>query len=203
MLTSITPLGEWGRGQRYTVTFTALLLGSTAAGAAIGTVAATGGAILARLFELSDSARLLLLASAIALGVVIDLAGQLRRIPSVHRQVNERWLDVYRGWVYGGGFGVQLGLGIATVVTTAGVYVVLAACFLSPTPLVGMIVGGAFGLVRALTVLPASVVRDPLALQRLGAGIVRWRAPVRIIATATDVTAGLLVAFVAALQIMN
>ena len=31
------------------------------------------------------------------------------RLPSHTRQVNEAWLDEYRGWVYGGGFGWQIG----------------------------------------------------------------------------------------------
>jgi hypothetical protein len=31
--------------------------------------------------------------------------------PSWQRQVDERWLTTYRGWVYGAGFGFQLGAG--------------------------------------------------------------------------------------------
>ena len=56
-----------------------------------------------------------------------------RRLPGPRRQVDERWLHRYRGWVYGAGFGVQLGLGVATVVTTSAVYVMLAAAVLTGT----------------------------------------------------------------------
>ena len=36
-----------------------------------------------------------------------------RRLPSWRRQVNEDWLVGYRPWVVGGGFGLQLGAGVA------------------------------------------------------------------------------------------
>ena len=34
------------------------------------------------------------------------------------------WLGRYRSWVYGLGFGVQLGAGVTTVVVSSAVYVV-------------------------------------------------------------------------------
>ena len=49
------------------------------------------------------------------------------RLPTWHRQVDERWLGTYRGWVYGAGFGFQLGLGIATIIPAAVTYAMLAA----------------------------------------------------------------------------
>ena len=59
------------------------------------------------------------------------------RVPGPRRQVNERWLDEYRGWVYGLGFGAQLGLGVTTIVTSAATYVALFAALLSGTPAAG------------------------------------------------------------------
>ena len=43
------------------------------------------------------------------------------RPPFLRRQVNEDWLSNYRSWVYGGGFGWQIGFGVATYVMTAAV----------------------------------------------------------------------------------
>ena len=47
------------------------------------------------------------------------------------RQVNEDWMARYRGWAYGAGFGLQLGLGVVTIVTTASERSVDATVFLS------------------------------------------------------------------------
>ena len=58
------------------------------------------------------------------------------RLPIHRRQVNERWLDQYRPWVYGAGFGWQIGTGLSTYITTAAVYlmVVLGALTAGPRP---------------------------------------------------------------------
>src|SRR5437588_7271839 len=115
MLASITPLGERGRGQRWLVTFTAYGLGATAAGALLGTGLGAAGEALG-IAGGSDSARLAVLAALLGLGATLDLA---RRVPGPRRQVDERWLDEFRGWVYGLGFGAQMGFGIVTVITSA------------------------------------------------------------------------------------
>jgi hypothetical protein len=70
-------------------------------------------------------------------------------LPSSHRQVNEDWLGRYRGWVYGSGFGLQLGAGVATIVTSATVYLTLVAEFLVGSALVGALIGATFGIARA------------------------------------------------------
>ena len=53
------------------------------------------------------------------------------RLPSHTRQVNESWLDQFRSWVYGGGFGWQIGVGLATYVTTSAVYLMIAMAALT------------------------------------------------------------------------
>ena len=65
-------------------------------------------------------------ASRLAAAVLLELLPG--RMPGPRRQVNERWLDEYRGWVYGLGFGAQLGLGVSTVVSSAATYVAIIAC---------------------------------------------------------------------------
>jgi hypothetical protein len=195
MLTSITPLGEWGRDQRYVVTVTAFLIGSGLGGAAIGAAAGLAGSAVVPGLGLGATPRLALLATAIAAGLFIDVTHRTDRLPGPARQVNERWLDRYRGWAYGLGFGVQLGLGVVTIVTTAMVYVMLVASFLAASLAAGGAIGAVFGLVRGATVLPAGRVRDPEGLHAVSARLLTLTSPaVRL--TATLETAILILAVV-------
>ena len=72
------------------------------------------------------------------------------RIPVHHRQVNERWLDAYRPWVYGAGFGFQIGCGVATYITTATVYLTVVLAGLTGRPLAALGVGLVFRQVPSL-----------------------------------------------------
>jgi hypothetical protein len=58
-------------------------------------------------------------------------------------------MNRYRDWVYGAGFGLQLGIGAMTIVTSASVYVTWVVELLAG-PAVGAAVGATFGLSRAL-----------------------------------------------------
>src|SRR5438046_31484 len=104
MLGSITPLGERGRNSRWAVTVTAYVVGSTAAGLALGSVLGAVG----RLTSLPATGRPWALGILVTLGVAFDVEIGGAHLPTVRRQVNEDWLARYRGWVYGGAFGVQL-----------------------------------------------------------------------------------------------
>jgi len=177
MLTSITPLGERGRGSRWAVTVAALALGSTLAGAAGGVVAGFVGDLA--LAGLEASTRLALLAAFLAAGLALDLGLGGLRLPGPRRQVNEQWLGAYRGWVYGLGFGAQLGLGVATIVSASAVYATFAAAAATADPVRGLAIGGAFGFLRAATVLAGRRVRSPAALHDLGRRLERWRAQAR------------------------
>jgi hypothetical protein len=174
MLASITPLGERGRRSRWGVTVTAFLLGASAAGAALGALLGTVGGLL---LDGAGSSRtgLLVLAGAIAVAIVLDL--RPGPAPGPRRQVNERWLDELRGWVYGLGFGAQLGLGVTTVITSAATYVALLAALLIGDPARGALVVGLFGLVRGLTPLITGGVRQPRQLFAIHARLERLRGP--------------------------
>jgi hypothetical protein len=181
MLASITPLGERGRRSRWGVTVTAFLLGATAAGVTLGSLAGLAGSAIA---PHSEDLKLGVLAVGLALAVVLDGLPGLAP-PGPRRQVNERWLDNYRGWVYGAGYGAQLGLGLTTIVTSAATYAALLAALLAGGPAGGAIVFGCFGLVRGATPLLAAGVRSPAALLALHAQLDRGRATVRWASTGT------------------
>ena len=100
-------------------------------------------------------------------------------MPGPRRQVDERWLDRYRGWVYGLGYGSQLGLAVTTVVSSAATYVALVAALESASAADGAIILGCFGAVRGLTPLAAARVRSQRQLLDLHRGLARWRAPVQ------------------------
>jgi hypothetical protein len=177
MLSSITPLGERGRGSTWGVTVAAFALASTLAGAALGWALGAIGSLV--LGGVSEEARLAALAVAVAIGLALDLGLGGLRLPTLRRQVNENWLGAYRGWVYGAGFGFQLGLGAATIVTTSAVYLTLLAALLAADPLAGLVIGGAFGLVRGVAVLPAWRVSSPERLFGFNAAVERGAALAR------------------------
>src|SRR6266513_808415 len=179
MLASITPLGERGRSSRWHVTVAFFVAGATLAAAALGAVAGELGALTWPGPSGFVHARLAVLAAALAASTVIDLGIGGARVPSVRRQVNEAWLDEYRGWVYGLGFGVQLGLGVSTIVTTSAVYVTLVAAWLTGDPAAGALVAGVFGFVRGMSVLAGARVRSTAQLVALHAWIGAWRRRIR------------------------
>jgi hypothetical protein len=149
MLTSISPLGERARASRWWLTTTAYVLSSTLGGTAAGVVAALLGSLVPEAVR-SSPATLVLVAVVLLVGLALDLGAGGARLPSWRRQVDEAWLGRYRGWVVGTGFGAQLGVGVVTIVTSSTTYAVLLLCALSGSVTVGAVVGGLFGLVRAL-----------------------------------------------------
>ncbi len=174
MLASITPLGERSRGFSWGVTASAFAVGAVGAGALAGAAAGALGS-LAPDGTWRDIAALALL----ALALVVDASPLRRRLPTTRRQVNEDWLTRYRGWVYGIGFGAQLGTGLATIVTSAAVYAAALGALLCGTVAAGAAVGATFGVIRALSLLPARVATDPAGLVRLHDRLGRAEAPAR------------------------
>ncbi len=166
MLSSITPLGERGRNARWPLTITYYLIGSVLGGCLIGLTAGLSGELLALIgtvagVSLPPVVRLGVLAVAALAGALLDLPRWRSRLPTIHRQVNEDWLDTYRPWVYGGGFGFQLGLGVVTIVTSASVYLLLLLIVLTGSWPAGLGLGALFGLARALPILRMRTVTSP------------------------------------------
>lgn len=171
MIASITPVGEAGRQQRWTTTAAAYGVGAAIGGTAVGGLLGLASSWL----PLGVGPALAILATVAGIGLLAD-HGWLP-LPSWRRQVDERWLTTYRGWVYGLGFGAQLGAAVTTIVTSSSTYVVLAAAALSGSAAAGALIGGTFGLVRAAPVLAAGHVRTPAALRDLFRRFTDWAPP--------------------------
>lgn len=195
MLASISPVGEAARGQRWPITVSAYLVASAIGGGIVGALAGgLGQATFALTGRPPVAASVAMLAVLAVLAIAVDRGRVSWRVPSWQRQVDERWLTTYRGWVYGAGFGFQLGAGVLTRIATAAVYLVLAAAAATGSVRTGALIGVTFGTVRALPILLAGRHRDPASLnafhQRMDAvAPTADRATSAVIALATAVLA--------------
>ncbi len=163
MVSSLHPLGERARGNRWGVTISFFVFGSVAAGAVVGAMAAgLGGIFMAGVSGDAWAGWLPLVLVAVAVGGVLDLVGI--RPPGPKRQVNENWIGIYRGSVYGLAFGAQIGSGLMTYIVTWGVYAMLLASFATGSPVAGALVGAVFGMGRSVAPLFAGWIDRPSRL---------------------------------------
>jgi sulfite exporter TauE/SafE len=171
MLSSIHPLGERGRSNRWGVTAVAYIVGSLIGGTSVGALVALPGWLA------GWSAPLGVGVAVIVVAIVVDVAGIT--VPGSHRQVNERWLDTYRGAVYGFGYGWQLGAAVVTIMPTWLIPATLAVAALSGSLWTGLVVGVSFGLVRGASVLSVARVNDIEQLRAFHRSLHRYRSRVR------------------------
>ncbi|HXX91159.1 MAG TPA: hypothetical protein VEI83_13155 [Acidimicrobiales bacterium] len=164
MLSTITPLGESGRGRRFAATAAWFVAGAVLGGMCLGALGAALAASVGAL-HLPAATRIALGAAGCAWAASADAGARALAVPVHHRQVNERWLDHFRPWVYGMGFGWQIGVGLATYIMTAGVYLLVLLGALSASPLAAFGVATAFGTVRGVAVLLGRGIRDPETLR--------------------------------------
>jgi hypothetical protein len=157
------------------MTAAAYLVASTVVAAVLGGMLGAAAGAAASLVEPSAAVLLAGAASVCCLAAAAEAFPRTVPLPTPRRQVNEEWLGRYRGWVYGIGFGGQLGLGVATIVTTAAVYASLALATLAGWSAggpghgatAGTAVLGAFGVVRALPVFATGRIRTGHGLRAL------------------------------------
>jgi hypothetical protein len=163
MLATITPLAERSRGHRYRTTTTWFVVGSMLGGASLGVFMALAAASVGALGTSAAT-----LASVAAVAGAITVAADARiggfRLPVHHRQVNERWLDQFRPWVYGAGFGWQIGAGLATYIKTSAVYLMIVLAALTGRPEAALLVGVLFGFVRGVAVFLGRHITSTAAL---------------------------------------
>jgi MFS family permease len=164
MLSTLTPLGERSRGNRYPVTAGWFVAGAILGGASLGGLAA-GLAYGVGRWSPSDHTVALVFVVAAALTTLSDLGLGGVRLPTVPRQVNEVWTGRYRSWVYASGFGWQIGVGLTTYVMTAAVYLTVVAAALTGRPAVALAIGVIFGAVRGLAILLGVRLTNPEAIR--------------------------------------
>lgn len=180
MLSSIHPFGERARKQRYGATVAAYIVGALFGGLVLG----AGLALLAIPIPSTTFTSVLALAVLIVCAVW-DLRGS--KVPSLERQVDEDWLSRYRGWVYGVGYGFQLGVGFVTFVKSALVYGFAVAAILAGSPLAAVLAGSLFGLTRGLSILSTLRVESPTDLRAFFDRLTSSAATVRHLGAATVV----------------
>jgi hypothetical protein len=159
MMSSINPMSEQARGQRFGVTVTCYVAGSVV-GSVVPAVVAAAGALLVAGLDPATRVVGALAATAALVGSLSDSRLGSWHLPVHPRQVDEDWLTRYRGWVYGFGFGVQIGAGFATYIMTAGVYLMVVLAALTGSPTVAAAAVLVFGLVRGLSILPSFTYRS-------------------------------------------
>jgi hypothetical protein len=187
MLTSISPVGEATRGQRWWLTATAYVTGAVSGGASVGALAGGIGALALGWATAPQRAALLAVAASVAAG--LELAGVT--LPSWQRQVDERWLDRYRGWVYGLGFGFQLGTGVMTIAASNLLHVAILGMVLAGSPALGALVGLVYGAARSAPLVAGGRLRSPAALRRVMGRLARAEAALPVVASAVLGAAGI------------
>jgi hypothetical protein len=193
MLATITPLAERGRGHRYRSTAAWFVTGAVAGGATLGLCLLAVAASL-RAAGISAGVSVAVGCTASVLAAAADTGIGGFRLPVHHRQVNERWLDGFRPWVYGAGFGWQIGTGVATYIKTAAVYLLIVLAALSASPLLALGLGVLFGLVRGLAVFLGRGITSPAALAEFHRRFIAFGPLARAGAVACELAVGVALA---------
>jgi hypothetical protein len=148
MIETLGPTGHTG-GRATTVAACVAF----AAGALVGGVITFGSlSALGELLHGADDRAAYVVAAVIALaGAVAELRAS-PIVPQVRRQLPEHWRRLMPMPVAGGLYGVLLGLGFTTFVLTFGVWALAGIGFAVGDPVVGVVLGLAFGVGRALPI---------------------------------------------------
>jgi hypothetical protein len=176
------------------VTSVWLMVGHLGGGLALGgLLAGVGTMIRFWVGTPGEAGATVLIGVVVLLAALFDMAG--KRLPG-RRQVDERWLTTYRGWVYGGGFGLQLGFGLVTVVNTALVAGVLVAGVVVPA-VDALVLGVAYGAVRGVAATATGWVRSVGDLRRLHRWLDVSERPARWVAASIGAVSAVAAAMIA------
>jgi hypothetical protein len=162
VIETIGPIGHTG-GRRTTL----------AACAAFGPGAIAGGLLtfgsLAAVGELLHGAggrAAYVAAAAIALFAAVLEARGTRIVPQIRRQLPEHWRRVMPMPVAAALYGVLLGIGFTTFVLSFGVWALAGVSLAVGDPALGLLIGAAFGLGRAIPILAlAPHAGDPIGIR--------------------------------------
>ncbi len=165
MLSSIHPFGERSRSNSFGQTAAAHIVGSALGGTALGTLGGLVGLAITRTIDPSTPIRTVIVLVATVIALALEATNREQLLPSRTRQVDENWINTYRGWVYGGGWGAELGFGISTIITTSLVHLLVVTQLFVGSFWIAVLFGTTFGIVRGATVLAASGVDSPEQLR--------------------------------------
>jgi hypothetical protein len=194
MLSTLNPVSERARGHRFWVTACWYVAGAVVGGVLLG----LGCAVLAVSFGGLDAPSSRAWSVALAgslLAVLSDARVGGWSLPLHPRQVDERWVDKYRRWLYASGYAVQIGSGFATYIMTAGVYLVALLAALTGSPTQAFAGGVAFGLARGLCIIVAAPARTPDRLALVIRRIDSWAGPSAALAAGTCAAVGVVAAW--------
>jgi MFS family permease len=180
MLSTITPITEQARGRRYAATVPWYLLGAVAGGATLGGVAALVSMPVGAV-DIPEMTVFAVIGLFAVVSIFSDLGVKGFRLPRHGRQVDRLWLDHYRSWVYGTGFGWQIGVGLATYIVTTAVYLTVLIAVLTGSPLQALTIGLVFGGVRGLAIFLGAGATTLEWLHALHRDLTRWEPQSRAI----------------------
>ncbi|HLF44745.1 MAG TPA: hypothetical protein VJA46_14635 [Acidimicrobiia bacterium] len=180
MLSTITPITEQGRGRRYAATVPWYLLGAIAGGATLGGIAALA-AIPVGAVDIPEMTVFAIIGLFGVVSIFSDLGVKGFRLPRHGRQVDRLWLDHYRSWVYGTGFGWQIGVGLATYIVTTAVYVTVLIAILTGSPIQALTIGLVFGGVRGLAIFLGAGATSLDKLHELHRSLTRFEPASRVV----------------------
>jgi hypothetical protein len=197
MLSQITPMAEAGRQQKFARTAGWFIAGSVLGGVMLGGAIAVGALAIAAT-GVHPRTAMALVAAFSFFAAAVDARVFGFGPPFVPRQVNEAWLSKYRAWVYGGGFGWQIGAGVTTYVMTAAVPLMIVVGALSRNPWAAIALGGGFGLARGVAVLLGARLHSPAALLAFHRRFDAWGEPVRQAVIGAQLAVGVVAAWIVA-----
>jgi hypothetical protein len=130
-------------------------------GALVGGVITFGSlSVLGDFVHGADDRAAYLVAAVIALTAAVAELRATPIVPQVRRQLPEHWRRLMPMPVAGALYGVLLGLGFTTFVLTLGVWALAGIAFAVGDPIMGLMLGLAFGAGRALPIAFAAPVAD-------------------------------------------
>ena len=112
--------------------------------------------------------------------------------------MDEQWLDQYRSWVYGAGFGWQIGSGLSTYIMTAAVYLTVVLGALTGSPAIAFSICVLFGSVRGLAILTGFRLTDPDRVRAFHRRFEAAGPPVRVVVIALQAAVACIAAAAAA-----
>ena len=197
MISAINPFTERSRGNRYWLTATWFIAGAVVGGAVLGGLAAIGAMLWSPFAGFGRLAAGLAVGCCLTALVSDSSMFSLRAYRVIHGRSTSCGSAAIAAGCTRPDSELQIGTGFATYIMTAAVYLTVALAVLSGSPMLALLVGLTFGLVRGSAVLLSSRARQPAELRRLHERLDRF-APLSLhAAMLVEASAALVFGFVA------